>query len=67
MKLGPGVLQVIWYQQKSIGRVGTCIKLERYVYRQNVAGKGSNLVEVRTAEEEAWIWLQSLIRRKTIL
>lgn len=31
------------------------------------SGKGSNLVEVRTAEEEAWICLQSLIRRKTSL
>eukprot|EP00105_Crassostrea_gigas_P002873 XP_011415552.1 PREDICTED: collectin-12 [Crassostrea gigas] len=31
------------------------------------SGKGSNLVEVRTAEEEAWICLQSLIRRFTIL
>nr|XP_011415550.2 perlucin-like protein [Crassostrea gigas] len=31
------------------------------------SGEGSNLVEVRTAEEEAWIWLQSLIRRFKIL
>nr|XP_034322106.1 collectin-12 isoform X2 [Crassostrea gigas] len=31
------------------------------------SGEGSNLVEVRTAEEEAWIWLQSLIRRFNIL
>lgn len=31
------------------------------------SGKGSKLVQVRTAEEEAWICLQSLIRRKTSL